>query len=147
MMNAGLQNPYLSDQDMFNTDALIASSEKTAFVNLRAAIKMQGKTSMLLYTLRMPRRMPCAGTDEGTPWDVQKRGAMKMSRLNRLKSPLPRMLFILTGIPQLPYCRTWTFLMRTRSSGLVTARGGHSGVGGGGHRVGKRTEGFWVFAV
>jgi hypothetical protein len=54
--NAALQNPFSSDQDMFNTDALIASSEKTAFVNLRAAIKLQGEASMSTRTLRTPRK-------------------------------------------------------------------------------------------
>lgn len=32
-----LSNPYTSDHDMFNTDALIASSERTAFQNLRCS--------------------------------------------------------------------------------------------------------------
>jgi len=38
-----LQNPFTSDQDMFNSDALIASSEKTAFANIRSGFRMQDR--------------------------------------------------------------------------------------------------------
>jgi hypothetical protein len=42
---------------------------------------------------------------------------MKMSRANRLKSPLPRMPIRALSYTAL-HCRTWMFLLRTLSSTL-----------------------------